>query len=129
MVDASDRESEEIKEERKDEDSVEDLLNDIDAQLSNMAIGSGNTAINNEITINNNSNNSKESEKTFEDEILNNISDDKEYSIYRVYTVKENDTLDIIYDKFNVTKEILMDYNDLDNISVGSKIIIPSTDE
>ena len=38
MVDASDRESEEIKEERKDEDSVEDLLNDIDAQLSNMAI-------------------------------------------------------------------------------------------
>ena len=129
MVDASNRESEEIKEERKDEDSVEDLLNDIDAQLSNMAIGSGNTAINNEITINNNSNNSKESEKTFEDEILNNISDDKEYSIYRVYTVKENDTLDIIYDKFNVTKEILMDYNDLDNISVGSKIIIPSTDE
>ena len=53
----------------------------------------------------------------------------KEYSIYRVYTVKEDDTLDLIYDKFNTNKETLMDYNDLDNITVGSKIIIPSQDE
>ena len=57
------------------------------------------------------------------------MSDEKEYSIYRVYTVKEDDTLDLIYDKFNTNKETLMDYNDLDNISVGSKIIIPSQDE
>ncbi len=112
-------------EERADDDK--DILNDIDAELSNLAIGSDNVAINNEITINNNE---KEEEKpTFEKELLENMSNDKEYSIYRVYTVKEDDTLDIIYDKFNTNKETLMDYNDLDNISVGSKIIIPSVDE
>ncbi len=107
-----------------DDKDIKDILNDIDTELSNLAIGSDNVAINNEITINNN-----QEEGTFEDEILENMSNEKEYSIYRVYTVKEDDTLDIIYDKFNTNKEILSDYNDLDNISVGSKIIIPSSDE
>ncbi len=111
--------------EKDKEDDIKDILNDIDAELSNLAIGSDNVAINNEITINNN----QEEKETFEDQILDNMSDEKEYSIYRVYTVKEDDTLDIIYDKFNTNKEILSDYNDLDNISVGCKIIIPSSDE
>lgn len=124
-VSVDDDSREEKIEERADDDK--DILNDIDAELSNLAIGSDNVAINNEITINNNE---KEEEKpTFEKELLENMSNDKEYSIYRVYTVKEDDTLDIIYDKFNTNKETLMDYNDLDNISVGSKIIIPSVDE
>ena len=111
--------------EKAKEDDIKDILNDIDTELSNLAIGSDNVAINNEITINNN----QEEKETFEDQILDNMSDEKEYSIYRVYTVKEDDTLDIIYDKFNTNKEILSDYNDLDNISVGCKIIIPSSDE
>lgn len=116
-----------VNEDREDmEDEDKDILNNIDTELSNLAIGSGNTAINNEITINNNE---IKDDKTFEDELLENMSDEKEYSIYRVYTVKEDDTLDLIYDKFNTNKETLMDYNDLDNISVGSKIIIPSQDE
>ena len=63
------------------------------------------------------------------DDKLFNIDSEKEYSIYRVYTVKEDDTLDLIYEKFQTTKEILSEYNDLDNIVVGSKIIIPSQDE
>ena len=118
-----------VNEDREDIEETEnekDILNNIDTELSNLAIGSGNTAINNEITINNNE---IKDDKTFEDELLENMSDEKEYSIYRVYTVKEDDTLDLIYDKFNTNKETLMDYNDLDNISVGSKIIIPSQDE
>lgn len=69
-------------------------------------------------------NNYKETENLFAD-----ITDNKEFSIYRVYTVQEEDTLDLIYEKFNINKEILADYNDLDNVSVGSKIIIPSQDE
>lgn len=69
-------------------------------------------------------NNYKETENLFAD-----ITDNKEFSIYRVYTVQEEDTLDLIYEKFNTNKEILADYNDLDNVSVGSKIIIPSQDE
>lgn len=65
----------------------------------------------------------------FKDKLFENMDDVKEFSIYRVYTVKEDDTLDLIYEKFNTTKEILADYNDLDNVLVGTKLIIPSQDE
>ncbi len=64
-----------------------------------------------------------------EDDLFNNMSSEEEYSIYRVYTVKEDDTIDIICDKFATNKEVLADYNDLNSISVGSKVIIPSQDE
>lgn len=72
-----------------------------------------------------------EKEKTheFQDKLFENMDDAKEYSIYRVYTVKEDDTLDIIYEKFNTSKEILADYNDLENLTIGTKLIIPSQDE
>ena len=66
---------------------------------------------------------------TYGEDLFNNIEDTKEYSIYRVYTLKEDDTLDIVYEKFQTTKEILSEYNDLDNLMVGCKIIIPSQDE
>ena len=64
-----------------------------------------------------------------EPELFSNLKDENEYSIYRVYTVKEDDTIDLILEKFNVTKDILAEYNDLDNLKIGSKIIIPSIDE
>ena len=66
---------------------------------------------------------------TFEEDLFKNLEDNHEYSIYRVYTVKEEDSVDIICDKFQTTKDILTEYNDLDNIGIGSKIIIPSKDE
>ena len=69
------------------------------------------------------------SKPKIEQELFNNITDEKEYSIYRVYTVKEEDSIDVILDKFNITRDILSDYNDLENLRVGMKIIIPSTDE
>jgi len=55
--------------------------------------------------------------------------EDKEYSIYRVYTVTDNDTIDSILKKYNVLREDLEIYNDLGNIKPGDKLIIPSTDE
>ena len=71
----------------------------------------------------------KEKVTSIEKELFENTNKEKEYSIYRVYTMKEEDTLELIYEKFNTTKELLMDYNDLDNLVIGSKIIIPSLDE
>ena len=65
----------------------------------------------------------------FSETLFQDIEEEKEFSIYRVYTVKEDDTIDIICDKFNTSKEILSDYNDLDNLVIGSKLIIPSQDE
>lgn len=53
----------------------------------------------------------------------------KEYSIYRVYAINEGDTLQSILDKYKVSKEELEIYNDLSNLTVGTKLIIPSKDE
>jgi len=71
----------------------------------------------------------KQDKENIKEELFSNLNDDHEYSIYRVYTVKEDDTIDLILEKFDVTRDILKDYNDLDNLVVGSKIIIPSVDE
>ena len=54
---------------------------------------------------------------------------DKEYSIYRVYTISEGDTLDTILDKYKITKDNLEQYNDLTKLDIGTKLIIPSSDE
>ncbi len=56
-------------------------------------------------------------------------NEEKEYSIYRVYTVLENDTLNSILEKYKVSREDLEEINDLSNLKCGSKLIIPSIDE
>ena len=57
------------------------------------------------------------------------VNDTKEYSIYRVYTINDNDTIDTILSKYKINKEELEKYNDLSNIKPGVKLIIPSLDE
>ena len=51
------------------------------------------------------------------------------YVTYYVYVVKEDDTLDKILDKFNISKEELEKYNDINNIKEKMKLIIPSSNE
>ena len=48
------------------------------------------------------------------------------YVTYYVYIVKEGDSLDSILDKYQVTRDDLALYNDIDNIKAGMKLIIPS---
>ncbi|MBQ6546990.1 MAG: LysM peptidoglycan-binding domain-containing protein [Bacilli bacterium] len=48
------------------------------------------------------------------------------YLTYKVYIFKEGDSIDSVLEKYNITKDDLGDYNDLDSIKVGSKIVIPS---
>lgn len=52
---------------------------------------------------------------------------DETFSTYSVYLVQEGDTIDSILSKYNATKEDLQDYNNLDEIKIGSKLIIPGT--
>ena len=51
------------------------------------------------------------------------------YSTYSVYILRENQTIDEVLAKYNTNREILSEYNDLDNLKVGSKLIIPTTIE
>lgn len=48
------------------------------------------------------------------------------YLTYRVYVYKEEDTIAGILEKYNITLEQLEDYNNIDNITEGSKLVIPS---
>ena len=48
------------------------------------------------------------------------------YLTYKVYIFKEEDTIESILEKYNVTKEQLSDYNNLDEITTGTKLVIPS---
>jgi hypothetical protein len=53
----------------------------------------------------------------------------KEYSIYRVYTIADGDTLDSILAKYKINKEELEEINDLTNLKTGVKVIIPCINE
>ena len=57
--------------------------------------------------------------------IFENLTEQEEYKTYYVYIVRENDNIDTILAKYNITKEILEEYNDITDIKIGDKIIIP----
>ncbi len=59
------------------------------------------------------------------EDILNLDAKDDTYRSYTVYIVREGDTLEQIINKYETTKEILLGYNDLSEIKIGDKIIIP----
>lgn len=48
------------------------------------------------------------------------------YSTYHVCIVKESDTVESILLKYNITREVLEQYNDINDIKIGDKLIIPS---
>ena len=57
--------------------------------------------------------------------IFNNIDSKDTFVNYRVYIVRDGDNLDSIMTDYQVTKEELEEYNDINNIKIGDKIIIP----
>lgn len=65
------------------------------------------------------------------EDVLTNINsnNDEKYTTYNIYIFRETDTLKDVMDKYHVTREKLSEYNDLEGLKTGSKIIIPSTNE
>ncbi|MBP3634983.1 MAG: LysM peptidoglycan-binding domain-containing protein [Bacilli bacterium] len=58
--------------------------------------------------------------------IFNNFSEkDEKYVSYYVHIVRENDNIDTIASKYGVSVEEIKEYNDIDQITLGNKIIIP----
>lgn len=80
------------------------------------------------ISINIDDSNKSEKDNMITDLFKENDSN-KEYSIYRVYTVVEGDTIDSILDKYKITKDELLEYNDITKLDSGTKLIIPSSNE
>lgn len=55
-----------------------------------------------------------------------NIEDDKDvYGTFVVYLVRQNESLNEIVEKYHTTVDEIEKYNDIKNITMGSKLIIP----
>ena len=84
--------------------------------LENTSQNSSNTEFSNKIDIEN-----EEESKVDAKEIkslFSNMSDEETFSTYRVYIMREEDNIESIINKYNINKEILSKYNDLDNIKI-----------
>lgn len=64
-------------------------------------------------------------DKKDEINIMNFDDDNETYGTFVVYIVRQNETVNSILEKYNTTIEELEKYNDLKNINIGTKLIIP----
>ncbi len=56
----------------------------------------------------------------------NDVVQEEAYMTYKVYIVREGDTIPSILEKYGITEEILHQYNILNELNVGDKLIIPN---
>lgn len=71
----------------------------------------------------------EETAEEFKPSIFSSLDNEDSYKTYSVYVIRDGETIDNILNKYKVTKEELEAYNDLNNIGLGSKIIIPTNNE
>ena len=65
-----------------------------------------------------------------EQSLFSNLKDDEDtFTTYSNYIIRQDETIQTVLDKYKITKEELEEYNDLSNITEGSKIIIPVNDK
>lgn len=65
-----------------------------------------------------------------EQSLFSNLKDDEDtFTTYSIYIIRQDETIQTILEKYKITKEELEEYNDLSNITEGSKVIIPVNDK
>lgn len=119
----------EIKEDTEDNEEIDNMINDLIDKDSTTNIKSP-SEFHNEVMLDNVldskeevSTKEKVSEKNF-NTIFNEVKESN-FSKYKVYIMRSEDTLESILVKYNVTMDEIKEYNDIDNINIGSKIVIP----
>ena len=60
---------------------------------------------------------------------MQNVDADNEFTTYHIHMVKEGETVETICTMYNSNMNLLMDYNDLSNLTPGEKILIPTENE
>ena len=114
---------EEVIEDNKDEELVDVIeLNDRSTTIDKVDTDRTNVIDNNKIEEDSDS-------SSIEQDLFSNLDNTETYTTYYVYIVKEEDTIDKIITRYSITKEDLEYYNDITDIKVGDKIIIPKTRE
>ncbi len=51
------------------------------------------------------------------------------FKTYSVYIMRKDDTIEKVLDKYKISIDDLEEYNDISNIEIGTKLIIPSVNE
>ena len=65
-----------------------------------------------------------------EQSLFSNLKDDEDtFTTYSIYIIRQDETIQTVLEKYKITKEELEEYNDLSNITEGSKVIIPVNDK
>ena len=54
-------------------------------------------------------------------------STNETFKTYSVYILRREDTIETVLNKYSITREELSDYNDLENLEIGSKLVIPTS--
>lgn len=58
--------------------------------------------------------------------LFDSLDETETFSTYKVCIVKESDTIEGIINNYGITREILEQYNDISDVKIGDKLIIPS---
>lgn len=61
--------------------------------------------------------------------IFDNLDDNENYVTYKVHIVTENDTVESILQKYEISSNKLELYNDMSSLKIGDKLIIPTNDQ
>ena len=118
---------EEVEENMEEPKELEEIHEDVDDYMDDY-FKNEEKEIENKTKINNIKNDINVEENI--NNITNNIMNvDNKYYTYKVYIVRSGDTIENICTKYNITYEELKEYNDLSEINVGDKLIIPSFNE
>ena len=111
-----------IDEEENDNITLEDIINE---EIENMNIEKPE-----EVKPLENENQEEKLETKKEvNNLLSGLNQENSYYKYKIYIMKQEDTLESIAIKYDTTLETLKEYNNLENLNVGDKIIIPKGDE
>lgn len=71
----------------------------------------------------------EENERLIEDTLLSNINQEEKYITYHVYVCENDDTLEGISKKYNLSINEIIEYNNVEEIKGGMKLILPAKDE
>ena len=105
----------EISDNKRNINVIEDRCIDIDDDIDDKVVE--NSKVDND---------KKEVKENSINSLFDNLDNNENYKSYLIYIIRENDTLDNILEKYNVDIDIIKEYNDISDIKVGDKIIIPS---
>ena len=61
----------------------------------------------------------------FINEVVNQVDNKENFITYKVYKLNENESIESLVMKYHTTIDDLKEYNDISNINIGDKIIIP----